>query len=108
MNQAGRFDQLEDAGYPLVKLNQLIDWKLFAQSLTTLRTKERKSNAGRKPFDANLMFKTLILQSLYNLSDDKIEFQIRDRRSFRRFLHLSFHDTVPDAKAMKTPPESLA
>ena len=28
-----------------------------------------------------VMFKIMILQSLYNLSDDQLEFQIRDRLS---------------------------
>jgi IS5 family transposase len=46
------------------------------------------------------MFKTMILQSLYNLSDDQLEFQIRDRLSFMRFLGLSLGDTVPDAKTI--------
>ena len=32
--------------------------------------------------DAVLMFKTLVLSALYNLSDDQIEYQIRDRLSF--------------------------
>ena len=34
---------------------------------------DRKSRAGRKPMDAVLMFKTLVLSALYNLSDDQIE-----------------------------------
>ena len=42
----------------------------------------RKSRAGRKPVDAVLMFKTLVPGALYNLSDDQIEYQIRDRLSF--------------------------
>ena len=106
MNQAGlfdwheRFDQLSDGGDPLVKLNAIIDWKQFAADLKKLRDKDRKSNAGRKPFDSILMFKILILQSLYNLSDDQTEFQIRDRLSFMRFLGLSLHETVPDAKTI--------
>ena len=46
------------------------------------------------------MFKILILQSLYNVSDDEIEFQIRDRYSFCRFLGLLPEDRVPDAKTI--------
>ena len=34
------------------------------------------------------MFKTLVLSALYNLSDDQIEYQVRDRLSFMRFLGL--------------------
>jgi len=40
---------------------------------------DRKSRAGRKPIDTVLMFKTLVLSALYNLSDDQIEYQVRDR-----------------------------
>ena len=43
------------------------------------------------------MFKFLILQSLYNLSDEATEMQILDRLSFRRFLGLGINDRVPDA-----------
>ena len=44
-----------------------------------------KINAECKPFDVILMFKTLLIQSLYNLSDDAMEYQINDRWSFMRF-----------------------
>jgi len=106
MMQAGlfdwqtRFEQLDNGGDPLVKLNDVVDWELFRENLEAIRDKDRKSNAGRKPFDVILMFKILILQSLYNLSDDQLEFQIRDRLSFMRFLGLSLGDTVPDAKTI--------
>jgi len=95
-----RFEQLDNGGDPLVKLNEVVHWELFRKSLEKVRDKERRSNAGRKPFDVILMFKILMLQSLYNLSDDQLEFQIRDRLSFMRFLGLSLGDTVPDAKTV--------
>ena len=63
-------------------------------------SREHKSSAGRKPFPALLMFKILILHSLYNLSDEQMEFQIRDRLSFMRFLGLNFEDRVPDQKTI--------
>jgi IS5 family transposase len=62
--------------------------------------KERKSNAGAKPIDVVLMFKVLVLQQLNNLSDDRIEYHIRDRLSFMRFLGLQLEDLVPDAKTV--------
>jgi len=95
-----RFEQLDNGGDPLVKLNEVVHWELFRDDLEAVRDKDRKSNAGRKSFDVILMFKILILQSLYNLSDDQLEFQIRDRLSFMRFLGLSLGDTVPDAKTI--------
>jgi IS5 family transposase len=95
-----RFKQLDNGGDPLPKIQTVVDWKLFRPLLEVVRDKERKSNAGRKPFDVVFMFKVLILQSLYNLSDEQTEFQIRDRLSFMRFLDLSLGDDVPDAKTI--------
>ncbi len=95
-----RFQQLDAGGDPLPKLKNLVDWERFRPELEAVRDKERKSNAGRKPFDVVLMFKVLVLESLYNLSDEKIEFQIRDRISFMRFLDLSLGDAVPDEKTI--------
>jgi len=95
-----RFHQLDIGGDPLPKLKTLVDWERFRPELEAVQDKERKSNAGRKPFDVILMFKVLVLQSLYNLSDEKIEFQIRDRLSFMRFLGLSLGDAVPDEKTI--------
>ena len=54
----------------------------------------------RKPYDAILKFKIVVLQSLYNLSDEQTEFMIRDRLSFMRFLDLRLEDTVPDATTL--------
>jgi hypothetical protein len=60
------FRQLDAGGDPLQKLKKLVDWKRFRPDLEAARDKERKSNAGRKPFDVILMFKVLVLQSLYS------------------------------------------
>jgi len=95
-----RLEELDKAGDPLTKLNEFVEWESFREELETIREDDRKSNAGRKPFDAVVMFKILILQSLYNLGDDSIEYQIRDRISFMRFLGLSLGDRVPDAKTI--------
>jgi IS5 family transposase len=106
MIQTGLFDlefrcrELEKNGDPLVKINAVIPWDEFRPLLNQVREKERKSPAGRKAFDVILMFKILILQSLYNVSDDSIEYQIRDRISFMRFLDLNVNDIVPDAKTI--------
>jgi len=103
-----RFRQLDAGGDPLPKLKKLVNWERFRPELEAVRDKERKSNAGRKPFDVVLMFKVLVLQSLYNLSDEKIEFQIRDRISFMRFLDLSLGDAAPDEKTIWLFREQLA
>jgi IS5 family transposase len=58
----------------------------------------RKSLAGRKPWDELVIFKALVLQALYNLSDDQAEYQLRDRLSFMWFLGLGLEDAVPTPK----------
>lgn len=95
-----RMDQLNECGNPLERLNECVDWEIFRPQLETIREKERKSPAGRKPYDVVMMFKILILQSLYNLSDHQIEFQSKDRISFMNFLGLSLGDSVPDEKTV--------
>ncbi len=94
-----RFNKLNERD-PLVGLNKLIDWENFRGTLSKIRKKNRKSKAGRKPYDVVLMFKVLVLQHLYNLSDDEVEYQIRDRYSFCRFLERSPEGNIPDAKTV--------
>ena len=83
-----------------MSLNEQINWEEFRSDLATIHEKDRKGNAGAKPFDVILMFKILVLQQLNNLSDDRIEYQIRDRLSFMRFLGLGFEDRIPDSKTV--------
>lgn len=97
---AERTNKLTEMGDPLVGLNARIDWEAFRPDLNRIHEKERKSNAGAKPIDVVLMFKMLVLQQLNNQSDDWIEYQIRDRLSFVRFLGLELEDRVPDAKTV--------
>lgn len=99
-DQEDRLAKLEKLGDPLPRLDSIADWEAFRPLLKRIHDKQRKSNAGRKPHDVILMFKMLVLQALYNLSDDQTEYQVRDRLSFQRFLGLSPEDTVPDAKTL--------
>jgi hypothetical protein len=45
------------------------------------------------------MFRMLVLQSLYKLSDEQVEYQVRDRPSFARFLRLGLEDS-PDGTTL--------
>ncbi len=82
------------------KLERTVDWEAFRPLLSSVYKKSDPSKGGRPPYDAVLMFKVLVLQHFYNLSDDQTEFQIRDRYSFCRFLGLSPEGKVPDAKTV--------
>ena len=103
MMQPGFFDfedrlsKIDKQGDPLTKINEAVDWEIFRPALEKARDKNRQSNVGPKGYDVILLFKVLIIQSLYNLSDDATEFQILDRHSFGRFLGLHLGSKVPDA-----------
>ena len=58
--------------------------------------KKKKS----EPYDVVMMLRILVLQRLYNLSDDQTEYQINDRMSFMRFLGINLCEKVPDAKTI--------
>ena len=92
-----RQEKLEQKQDFLVRLNRLVPWESFRPLLQQARQKPRQSPAGRKPTDAVLLFKLLVLQKLYNISDEALEYQVNDRLSFMRFLGLGLEDRVPDA-----------
>lgn len=109
MKQRGLFDGIErleeltKLGDPLLVLNEKIKWESFRPILKEIRidNPDNIRNAGRKPFDEVMMFRVIILQSLYGLSDDQMEFQLKDRRSFERFV--SGREAIyqmPDAKTI--------
>jgi len=85
---------------PLQKLEKVIDWELFREPIEEAFRIEAKGPGGRPPFDRLMMFKIIILQRYYNLSDEQTEFQIKDRLSFMQFLGLQIGDKVPDEKTL--------
>lgn len=103
-----RYDALSQKGDPLEPLAQHIPWPRFRKTLEKNLGRSKREKGGRPPFDAVLMFKVLVLQALYNLSDDQMEYQIRDRLSFMRFLGLDLHQRIPDAKTIWLFRETLA
>src|SRR5467141_2279608 len=117
MGQTGFFDverrleAISAKGDPLETIKKIVPWEDFRtdiEAVTETKPEERKSNAGRKPYDTILKFKIMVLQSLHNLSDDRTEYLIRDRISFMRFLDLELEDPVPDATTICLFREALA
>lgn len=93
--------KLSKIGNPLEKISKVIDFEMFRDGLEEkLLNKNKKNNAGAKPFDVVVMFKIMILQRYYGLGDTQIEYQIIDRLSFKRFLGLESGDKVPDEKTV--------
>ncbi|WP_255141427.1 transposase [Synechococcus sp. Lug-A] len=83
---------------PVLKsLADSIPWESFRPLLDKGYEHERKSNAGRKRIDPLILFKMLVLQQLFNLSDEELEFQVNDRRSLEEFVGLGVMTSIPDA-----------
>ena len=77
-----------------------MNWEIFRKVLENAFKQEKEDQRGRPYFDYVLMFKILILQTIYQLSDDRMEQEIMDRRSFELFLGLTNEDKVPDSKTI--------
>src|SRR5947207_5848983 len=107
MGQLGFFDAdkrlaaLSAKVDPLEAIDRLVPWERFRSDIEAVvltPDEVKKSSAGRKPVDAIVMFRMLVLQALHNLSDEQAEYQVRDRFSFTRFLRLGIEDSIPDRR----------
>jgi IS5 family transposase len=79
-------------GGRLDRICGLVDWSRFEARLGGLRD----PGPGRPGYAPLLLFRALLLQALYGLSDAELEEALNDRLSFRRFAGLSLTDAVPD------------
>lgn len=77
-------------------IGEMVDWRPIENKLK--KSLRRTVNAAGKPaYPGLMMFKCLLLQRLYNLSDIELEESLRDRISFMRFVGLGIDDESPDA-----------
>ena len=103
MGQVGFWDdqqrvaKLHEKKPVLKRLSDSIPWESFRPLLDKGYAQERKSNAGRKRIDPLILFKMLVLQQLFNLSDQELEFQVNDRRTFEHFVGSGVMSSIPDA-----------
>lgn len=112
--QVGLFDYTDhlaaSAASPtaLDRLNEVVPWDAaFRQTLERAVLKAPKGPGGRPRWDVVLMFKVLVLQSTFGLSDAETETQIRDRLSFQRFIGVTLADGAPDANTIRDFRETL-
>ena len=117
MGQLGFFDAdkrlaaLSAKGDPLEAIDRLVPWESFRadiEAVVLTPDEMRKSSAGRRPVDAIVLFRMLVLQALNNLSDEQVEYQVGDRLSFTRFLRLGIEDRIPDGTTLWLFREKLA
>lgn len=96
MRQASFVEALLPAGFGrnerLERISGLIDWVPLERLMAPLRSAE----TGRPPYDPLTMFKGLLLQQWYGLSDPGLEEALLDRVSFRRFCGFALDAETPD------------
>ncbi len=96
-------ERISKIGDPLEVLEATVDSRLRGTSFEYFRGWLVEglgygdgAKGGRPPFDPVSMFKALILQAQHNRSEAKMEFMIRDRLSWMRFLKFDLSGPTPD------------
>lgn len=96
MGQDSFIEALLPAGFGrnarLERITGLIDWTRIGELVARIRPGE----TGRPPYEPLAMFKALLLQQWYGLSDPGLEEALLDRVSFRRFCGLALDAATPD------------
>jgi IS5 family transposase len=95
-----QYELVKKLGNPLLELETKINWEQFRPILEKTFSTKKNPKGGRPRLDPLKMFKVLILQKMYNLSDHAVEFQIADRMSFQRFIGISSIKEIPDEKTI--------
>lgn len=94
-------EKLSAHGDPLEVLDATVEFEYFRGWLVEGVGYGDGSKGGRPPFDPVSMFKALILQAQHNLSDARMEFMIRDRLSWMRFLGFALGGPTPDENTIR-------
>jgi len=81
----------------LTCLSESIPWEAFRPLLDKGYSQGRKNNTCHKRIDPLILYKMLFLQQLFNLSEEEVEFQVNERRSFEEFVGLGVMNDIPDA-----------
>ena len=107
MKQLGFFDlpehlkRLSESGDPPEEMAAVIDFEAFRPLLEEALAYSDGAKGGRPPYDAVAMFKVLILAARNTVSDARMEFLIRDRLSWLRFLGFALGKPTPDESTIR-------
>lgn len=88
--------KLSKLGDPLEDLNRHVDFAVLAAAVDRALPRPHRYFGGRPPYPTELMVRLLVIQQLFNLSDEQLEYQVLDRSSFQRFLGIRDSGKVPD------------
>jgi IS5 family transposase len=113
MRQAGLFGlsehlkRLSAHGDPLEELGRIIDFEAFRPVLVSALAYGDGAKGGRPPYDPVAMLKVLVLAAQNNVADARMEYLIRDRLSWLRFLGFDLGAPTPDANTIRLFREKL-
>lgn len=91
--------RLESVHSFLKEIESVVDF----ENLRPILSKNRigtKNSCGNKAYDALAMFKILLLQKFYNLSDEAAELAVKTNILYMRFVGFSLDDSSPDASTI--------
>ena len=80
----------------LNQVDKMIDWRPIRTLINKKYTKKHTDAAGALTYDVIVLFKMMLLQTWYELSDCALEERINDSLSFSRFLGLPVEAVSPD------------
>lgn len=107
MKQSGLFGlsehlkRLSAVGDPLETMERVVDFEASRPLLEAALAYSDGSKGGRPPYDPVTMLKVLILAAQNNVSDARMEFLVRDRLSWLRFLGFDLGAPTPDANTIR-------
>jgi IS5 family transposase len=113
MRQSGLFglsDQLKrlsNCGDPLETMGRVVNFEVFRPALEKALAYGDGARGGRPAYDPVAMFKVLILAAQNTVSDARMEFLIRDRLSWLRFLGFDLGAVTPDENTIRLFREKL-
>lgn len=99
--------KLNKLGDALQVMEQHVDFAALADEVDRCAPRPSRERGGRPPFPTELMVRVLLIQQLFNLSDEQMEFQLLDRLSFQRFVGLRASSQIPDRTTIWTFKERL-
>ena len=102
-----RETKLNKLGDVLSVMNKHIDFAALAAEIDRVVPRPSKLKGGRPPFPTELMVRVLLVQQMFNLSDEQTEYQLLDRLSFQRFVGLRDSSQIPDRTTIWTFKERL-
>jgi len=88
--------KLNKLGDALRVMEKHVDFAALAAAVDRAAPRPSRERGGRPPFPTELMVRVLLIQQLFNLSDEQMEFQLLDRLSFQRFVGLRSSSQIPD------------